>query len=137
MRTTCERHGNDMGPKWDRHGTDMGLTSDDPEYPHNISMEENLNLECLTTNATSSQPIIDYNRYSTWKKLLRVTAYVFRASTFFKATQQQRQSDAIPNNLQAQDIRQAKDFVLKQSQLECFQDEILRLQQGRPIKANS
>ena len=51
--------------------------------------------------------------------------------------QQQRQPDAIPNNLQAQDIRQAKDFVLKQSQLECFQDEILRLQQGRPIKANS
>ena len=51
--------------------------------------------------------------------------------------QQQRQPDAIPNNLQAQDIRQAKDFVLKQSQLECFQDEILRLQQERPIKANS
>ena len=69
--------------------------------------------------------IIDVNRYSSWKKLLRVTAYVLR---FIRRS---RKDNGLA--LCAEEVRSAEELWIKSIQYQSFPDEICHLVTARKL----
>lgn len=92
------------------------------------ALEETVRNPAITTHAliTTSQvqligvhQIIDATRYSSWKKLLRVTAYVLR---FVKKANVKRSLE-----LEAEEIRSAEGLWIKSIQCQSFAEEVCHM----------
>ena len=118
------------------------LCKDEKEWPQedkNQSDNENAWNEIIQNPATTTHAlisstqmtkigvhqIIDVNRYSSWKKLLRVTAYVLR---FIRRS---RKDNGL--ELCAEEVRSAEELWIKSIQYQSFPDEICHLVTARKL----
>ena len=118
------------------------LYKDEREWPqedHIQSDNENAWKEIIQNPATTTHAlisstqvtkigvhqIIDVNRYSSWKKLLRVTAYVLR---FIRRSRKDKSLE-----LCAEEVRSAEELWIKSIQYQSFPDEICHLVTARKL----
>ena len=91
---------------------------------------------CLLANVECKDPIIPMNRFSSFTKLTRVTAWVLRFIANCRAHKNNKQ-DCITTPLTVQEIVKAKNYWLYLSQRECFASEIQALTRNRALPSNS
>ncbi|XP_062556742.1 uncharacterized protein LOC134221567 [Armigeres subalbatus] len=116
--------------RWIR-GPDF-LWKDPESWPkesfHNNSTKEELRAH-LNYHAATITQVIDLNYYGTWRKLLRVTAMVFRYISNLRETvaQQTRNNNA----LSMAELQRASVYLYKQVQIEAYSEEIAILASGK------
>ena len=80
----------------------------------------------MFTNQDMSQ-VIDCTRFSSLKKLVRVTAYVLR---FIRRLRSEEDNSATTKELNTTEIRQAKTCWIRSVQAQTYQSEIRQLHSG-------
>ncbi|GFQ70020.1 uncharacterized protein TNCT_493431 [Trichonephila clavata] len=66
------------GPKWLNHDSDAWPTKDFPSHSQTSVEVESRKTESRSFYVATTEPIIDISRYSSYTKLLRVTAWILR-----------------------------------------------------------
>ncbi|GFT42722.1 integrase catalytic domain-containing protein [Nephila pilipes] len=66
------------GPKWLNHDSDAWPTKDFPSHSQPSVEVESRKIESRSFYVATTEPIIDISRYSSYTKLLRVTAWILR-----------------------------------------------------------
>ncbi|XP_058828272.1 uncharacterized protein LOC131688137 [Topomyia yanbarensis] len=78
------------------------------------------------------EAVIDVNRFSNWRRLLAVTAYVFR---FCANVQRHRKRDLFCSGpLSRDELRRAEEYHFRQAQRDVYQDEIAVLETKDAVK---
>ncbi|XP_071582382.1 uncharacterized protein [Temnothorax nylanderi] len=121
------------------HGPDW-LRLEPFEWPINLasSSEDVAQTEAKSISVNIAQAKESWDlasRYSTWPKLLRVTAYVIRF--VHRCRNQSKQLSDLPSSkaLTANDYQKARLFWLQTIQAEIFSEELRALQQKRPLSS--
>ena len=81
-----------------------------------------------TITVTPLQPVIDVKRYSTWSKLLLVTARVFQFINNLKTKRRQ--------NLSRNNVDTARNYLFQISQENSFQQSIKCLKENKQLRSN-
>ena len=100
------------------------------ERPRDEETAETRVTACATGGA---EPAINPSRFSSWLRLLRVTAWVRR----FAHNSRRATADRRTGPLTAEELREAERVWLLSAQGEQFSDEIAALQHGRRLPSNS
>ncbi|XP_024881085.1 uncharacterized protein LOC112460568 [Temnothorax curvispinosus] len=115
------------GPAWLRQLPECWPPSRIPEPPSD-NLEERPE-RCL--NALHTSPGWDLSsRFSSWPKLLRVTAYLYRFSSRCRPS---KRSEGPSTSLRAGEINQAKLHWLRTMQADTFPRELLHLTDRKPM----
>ena len=77
--------------------------------------------------------IVEVNKYSSWSRLKRVTAWCFRFINNIKRARVKRKMTDLDND----DLDHAECYIIRNSQQEFFADDYSRLSAGKPISASS
>ena len=98
------------------------------------TVEEIRRHETTLTAVTSTDyvPIIDVKRHSSWLKVLRVTAFVLRFISIIR-----KRSKIKKEVLTLDELSEAKVFLIRETQLVYFRDDIVRLKAGNFVSKNS
>ncbi|GFU13971.1 integrase catalytic domain-containing protein, partial [Nephila pilipes] len=119
------------GPKWLNHDSDAWPTKDFPSHLQPSVEVESRKIESLSLYVETTEPIIDISRYSSYTKLLRVTAWILRfvhnCKTHIRIIQE----------LNCNEIEKAKGYWIQTVQRQCFSAEINALKEGRPLQKKS
>lgn len=127
------------GPSWLLNPSDTWPSSC-PLLPPTVPLEER------TLVTVSSAQILDKwdlaTRFSSWPRLLRVTAYVIRFTQKIRRhavlpVQPEQSESANFIALSPDEIQEAKRYWLKTMQLEMFPDELSKLQNQSPVPKSS
>lgn len=115
------------GPSW--------LSKESSQWPPDVRTPETL-IETRNTvkqilHVETPDPIIDINRFSSYVKLLRVTARVLRLMHIL------RRRDHQTGDLTAQEMKDAQNYWLKTVQQECFPKDLRAIQQKSPLPHDS
>ena len=94
--------------------------------------EQAAEMRATTCVTVTAEPAINPSRFSSWLRLLRVTAWVHRF-----AHNSRNKMDRRAGPLTAQELREAEHFWLCNAQAEQFGAEIAALQQGKRLPSNS
>jgi hypothetical protein len=94
--------------------------------------EEERNV-CHLATATTAQLIIPFDRFSTFTKLKRITAWVLR---FVKNARPSSTSESCPY-LTVTELISAENYWISIVQGECFAEEIELLKTGMPLPKNN
>ena len=89
---------------------------------------------CHLTAVMTSDPLFPLDRFSSYSKLIRVTAWTIR---FINNCRPQRSNSQITPSLSVQEIVNAENYWLSQSQRDCFGKEIESLKVKDTIQSNS
>ncbi|XP_055610353.1 uncharacterized protein LOC129757229 [Uranotaenia lowii] len=95
-----------------------------PDEPITTTTEE---IRTSVLHHCSTEPVIDFTRFSTWNKLLRSTAYVMR---FVCNTS--KKSLKFHGHLQQEELLLAENVIIKLVQRETYPDEVAALQNKAP-----
>ncbi|GFS69330.1 integrase catalytic domain-containing protein [Nephila pilipes] len=108
----------------------MLTTKDFLRHIYSLSVEVNSTekLSALILYVATTEPIIDISRYSSYTKLLRVTAWILRFVHNCKSHLR------IIHELNCNEIEKAKDYWIQTVQRQCFSAEINALKEGRPLQ---
>ncbi|XP_076660879.1 uncharacterized protein LOC143364366 [Halictus rubicundus] len=122
-----------QGPVWLHHDASTWppqvLLHEDTDPP-----EVKVSLHCSET----PPPEWDLaSRFSSWSKLLRVTAYVLRFTRYCRRDRSHPSEQASERSLTADHISSARRFWIKHLQSVAFSDEIRALIQGLPLSTKS
>lgn len=101
--------------------------------------EINLELRPRETLQNVNFILLSAERFSTWQRLLRVTARLFQFTRFLRK-QEARTDNSLCRGvlpLLARDVKNAKDFLLKQSQRDAFKEDLACLESGRVMSKKS
>lgn len=119
------------GPKW--------LIEEKPNWPK--VAESHVSTEDMEENPTYNIGVIQREeqwelqfKYSSWSKLLRITAYCQR---FVARLRSRHVSNGQGQCLTPQEIQHAKIFWLKKMQEDSFGEEIRLLKEGKPVHKSS
>ncbi|XP_062702149.1 uncharacterized protein LOC134285445 [Aedes albopictus] len=126
----------DMGTKW-KSAPDLSATSRWFQGPAFLWEPEDLWIRpaigcdgeteeelrpSLHVHYTAPEPVVNVERFSTWKRLHRVVAYVHR---FFKNCQlRHRQQSKVTGPLKMDELRRAEQYLIRQAQQDAYADEI-------------
>ena len=91
---------------------------------------------CLLT-VVNSDPIVAVNRYSSFTKLTRITAWVLRYIANCRARKGNKRDSCITSSLTVQEIVKAENYWLSFSQKSSFASEIEALSSSRSVPSNS
>ncbi|XP_032679535.1 uncharacterized protein LOC116847984 [Odontomachus brunneus] len=132
LLTTPEQliHANEWweGPKWLKEN-ENSWPKEDEELSINAPEERK---KVVIAAAITERPIIDYKRFSSFNKLLRVTAYVLRFSVNVKCKTVKRELGPITNV----EINKAKCVIVKLVQAEVFEEEIKALRNNAILRTS-
>lgn len=116
------------GPPW--------MASDESEWPrNNAGLPRNVNLEERVTTLICTSPSLNpdlSSRFSSWPRLLRVTAYILRFRSHSRRDRHLSQN-TVGFALSAAEISAARTLWLKSIQSVLFHSEITALTQNRPL----
>eukprot|EP00112_Aurelia_sp_Birch-Aquarium-sp1_P023683 Seg714.2 transcript_id=Seg714.2/GoldUCD/mRNA.D3Y31 product="hypothetical protein" protein_id=Seg714.2/GoldUCD/D3Y31 len=84
-----------------------------------------------------SREIIDPKRHSSWLKLVRVTAIVFRAAQLFKKITQQPRQEQPWKGPSAEELQEADMYWYYRVQSETYKEELQALSDGKKISKSS
>ncbi|GFR30674.1 integrase catalytic domain-containing protein [Trichonephila clavata] len=119
------------GPKWLNHDSDAWPTKDFPSHSQPSVEVESRKTESRSFYVATTEPIIDISHYSSYTKLLRVTAWILRCVHNCKSHLR------IIHELNCNEIEKAKDYWIQIVQCQCFSAEINALKEGRPLQKKS
>ena len=97
----------------------------------------------MATPNTSKQEIVrdtsvvQFKRFSTWKRLLRTTARVLRVVNNIKARKSGQQIVCIKAPLTVEEMESAEKFVIKCVQNECLSEEMTAIKKGEAVDKRS
>ena len=106
----------------------------------------------LTFQSNRSFPLLDADRFSSWLKLLRVTAWIMRFISRCKRARLHRmqaseliysqetdvgQSSSLEKVLDLEEMKNAEKYWLRETQRERFSEELTTLRQGRNVLKGS
>lgn len=100
--------------------------------PGTVDLEERRDIVYHASVVMSEWELV--NRYSSWEKLLRVTAYNFRFVRNLKIRIAKKESTT---STSVADIEQARSFWIRYVQFHAFTEEIHALKQSREIATGS
>ncbi|XP_018392979.1 PREDICTED: uncharacterized protein LOC108772033 [Cyphomyrmex costatus] len=103
-----------------------------PSVPSNAPLEHRSDPPVCALHATSTWDL--ESRYSSWPKLLRITAYLYHFLNRLRAC---KDSQFCAVTLIPKKIQQAKSYWLGRMQSHMFPSEIAALNQQRPLPKNS
>ena len=92
---------------------------------------------CLLTNVEFNDPLIPVNRFSSYTKLTRVTAWVLRFISNCRIRKTNLQASRVTYPLTVQEIIKAENYWLSYSQKCCFASEIAALTSKVSLPSNS
>ncbi|XP_029172121.1 uncharacterized protein LOC114941332 [Nylanderia fulva] len=126
------------GPDWLIKSSDYWPKSDSDFDPHALS-EQRAQPQSLTTSVVASWDLSQ--RYSSWHKLLQITAYIYRFVTNSRSRHinlnLKIQNPRAPIYLNPIEIKSAEIFWIRYIQSELFHSEISALSTATPIKKSS
>ncbi|XP_043238930.1 uncharacterized protein LOC122390257 [Amphibalanus amphitrite] len=96
--------------------------------------EETAEMRVIACATGGAEPAINPSRFSSWLRLLRVTAWVRR---FAHNSRSRAAADRRTGPLTAEELREAERVWLLSTQAEQFGDEVAALQHGRRLPSNS
>ncbi|XP_043246546.1 uncharacterized protein LOC122394053 [Amphibalanus amphitrite] len=96
--------------------------------------EETAEMRVIACATGGAEPAINPSRFSSWLRLLRVTAWVCR---FAHNSRSRAAADRRTGPLTAEELREAERVWLLSTQAEQFGDEVAALQHGRRLPSNS
>lgn len=122
------------GPPWLRLAHNQW-----PNTSLNLPASAPLEERIIAANiSTSIEPFELASRYSSWPKLIRVTAYVIRFVSLCRRLKRDASDEPSTGSaLSASDCRAAKTFWIKYIQAEVFPKELQSLAANQPIPAKS
>ena len=89
---------------------------------------------CATQATQLQTPVVEFEKFSTWSRLLNSTRMVFQAIRRFKAKVRTRRQNEPPetsnNDIFASDKKRARNYLIKMSQNELFSGTISALLKG-------
>ncbi|KAG8173850.1 hypothetical protein JTE90_001688, partial [Oedothorax gibbosus] len=118
-----------QGPKW--------LTDVPENWPikdlsyHPLVEVETRKTESQSFYVATTEPIIDMSRYSSYTKLLRVTAWILRFVHNCKSQQR------VSSDLTSDEFERAKTYWIRTVQQQCFAAEIEAAKNAKPLPAKS
>ncbi|GFR23951.1 integrase catalytic domain-containing protein [Trichonephila clavata] len=116
------------GPKWLNHDSEAWPTKDFPSHSQPSVEVESRKTESRSFYVATTEPIIDISRYSSYTKLLRVTAWILRFVHNCKSHLR------IIHELNCNEIEKAKDYWIQTVQRQFFSAEINALKEERPLQ---
>lgn len=119
------------GPKWLKHDPKIWPTKDLSCHTQPFVEVELRKTESQSFYVATTEPIIDISRYSSYTRLLRVTAWILRF--VHNCGSQPR----ITHELNCSEIEKAKDYWIQTVQHQCFPAEIEALKRGYPLPKQS
>ncbi|GFQ73770.1 integrase catalytic domain-containing protein [Trichonephila clavata] len=119
------------GSKWLNHDSEAWPTKDLLSHSQPLVEVESRKTESRSSYVATTEPIIDISRYSSYTKLLRVTAWILRFVHNCKSHLR------IIHELNCNEIEKAKDYWTQAVQRQCFSAEINALKKGRPLQKKS
>ncbi|GFR08915.1 integrase catalytic domain-containing protein [Trichonephila clavata] len=125
------------GPKWLNHDSDAWPTKDFPSHSQPSIEVESRKTESQSFYVATTKPILEIyiyiyiSHYSSYTKLLRVTAWILRFVHNCKSHLR------IIHELNCKEIEKAKDYWIQIVQRQCFSAEINALKEGRPLQKKS
>ncbi len=122
------------GPVW------LKLSSS--EWPKQAEVSPNESLDeqreiCLLANVEIKDPLIPVNRFSSFTKLTRVTAWVLRFVSNCCIQKTNPQGSQVTSYLAVQEVIKAENYWLSYSQRDCFASEIAALTSNVALPSNS
>ncbi|XP_055836425.1 uncharacterized protein LOC129921571 [Episyrphus balteatus] len=126
------------GPNWLENSDDSWL-HDEVQAPEVQAPAVSTMLLTQSSPEPIRRPLLLYNHYSSWTRLTRVTAFVFRAIRAFERKMKPAKVlpiDDVPP-LCAVEIQQAENHWLRYVQSQYFTNEISLLQKGKPVLKSS
>ena len=94
----------------------------------NEDVQQELKSTAQSLPVVDARTVIDPKRYSTWRKLVRITAIVFRAIQRFKSLKQAKSRQSQPwEELSSKEIKDAEYFWYRQVQSEVYTEEMKSL----------
>ena len=81
----------------------------------------------VTTRAASTESVIKCENYSSWRKLVRVSAWVlkFKKRLLVKIRRASKEDSAHQDSLTPNELEESKNFWIKESQ-KCLKDRMIR-----------
>ncbi|GFR12328.1 integrase catalytic domain-containing protein [Trichonephila clavata] len=119
------------GPKWLNHDSEAWPNKEFPSHLQPSVEVESRKTESLSFYVATTEPIIDISRYSSYTKVLRVTAWILNFVHNCKSHLR------IIHELNCNEIEKAKDYWIQTVQRQCFSAEINALKKGRPLQKKS
>ncbi|XP_039302131.1 uncharacterized protein LOC113005359 [Solenopsis invicta] len=122
-----------QGPAW--------LRMPDSEWPTmsaslpDLAFQENSRATVHIANVTESWELAD--RYSSWPKLIRVSAYVLRFISRIQRRDEIALQSESPSSLTASEVRASRNFWVKYIQRQLFPLEIRALTQNESVPSRS
>ncbi|XP_064479234.1 uncharacterized protein LOC135392454 [Ornithodoros turicata] len=120
------------------HGPDWLLLEpsswpdDDLEWDTRADDERNRKANVLHTSVSSGPPPIDTAKYSTYQRLIRVTAWILRFLNNMRKPEN-RQSGCLVD----EEVKRAEKFWVQQAQAEHYAEEIAQLQTDQTVAPES
>ncbi|XP_018371806.1 PREDICTED: uncharacterized protein LOC108766801 [Trachymyrmex cornetzi] len=120
-----------LSPPWLHHPPESWPNSC-PLLPAEIPLEQRPEPPGCASHTTPDWDLA--SRYSSWPKLLRITAYLYRCLNRVRRTKNPQSDTAI---LISEEIQTAKRYWLKIMQSDLFSNEIVALNQKRAVSKSS
>ncbi|XP_018407519.1 PREDICTED: uncharacterized protein LOC108783448 [Cyphomyrmex costatus] len=128
-----------QGPEWLKLPSSMWPNESRQDY--DTSLEKRSTLVVQTLDIESQWDLA--SRYSSWPKLLRITAYLIRfinklRNRIYKKRSSNDESDSIPSDIISVDeYKHARLFWLRVIQQNLFLDDVRRLKNSKPVAKTS
>ncbi|XP_036346995.1 uncharacterized protein LOC118756332 isoform X1 [Rhagoletis pomonella] len=101
--------------------------------PMPVQLEEEVH-PCLVAHAEVKDPLLQFNRFSSFLKLRRVMALVYRAvSKFLRREHENNNSSA----LTVSELEKAEKYIIREVQHEVYAEEIAELEKSKHIPKHS
>ena len=98
----------------------------------------------LTFQCKQTLPLFDIQRFSSWRRLLRVTAWILRFISRSKRARHQKsqetgnkQNYSLEKVLQPEEISNTERYWVRETQTECFSEELTTLRGGGSVSRSS
>ena len=127
------------GPSWLRESSEswpIAPPSDIPKAKAEEEAEEEAKKTAQVHAVVTQDPVIDHSKYSTWLKLIRVTAYVLCFLISIEGLKSDK-NGAPERELSAEEIINSEYFWYQRIQTEAYPEEFEKLRNGEPISKTS
>ncbi|XP_042902562.1 uncharacterized protein [Parasteatoda tepidariorum] len=119
------------GPKWLKHDPETWPIKVLSTRTHSLVEAESRKTKFQSSYVATAETIIEISRYSSYTKLLHVTAWILRFVYNCKSQQH------ITHELNCNEIEKAKNYWIQTVQNQCFSAEINTLKAERPLPKKS
>ena len=106
-----------------------------PKQPDPLPTDDEGNEICLHTTVLARQPLISFDRYSSFTRLKRVTAWIFRF--LHNCNAHRKHAVGITTPLTVGELHKAERYWILLSQESLFADDVSALKGGREISKSS